>query len=90
MCYTGTRARAGASATNVRVPRDPEGARVHPRRAAAGGGARARRTRAQMRQRPEREPRSKLSLLSTLVVAPSMWSPSILIHTYYYVLSPLR
>lgn len=55
MCGAGPRARAGAGAADVRLPRDPEGARVHPGRAAAGGRTRARRTRAQVRQGPERK-----------------------------------
>lgn len=51
----GERTRASAGAADVRVPSDPEGAGVDPRRAAAGGGARAGRTRPQVRQRPERQ-----------------------------------
>lgn len=52
----GARARAEPGAADVRLPRHTEGARVHPGRAAAGGGARARRPRAQVCQGPEREP----------------------------------
>lgn len=64
MCVaSGARARAEPRAADVRLPRHPEGAGVHPRRAAAGGGARAGRTRAQVRQGPERKPRGECNLV---------------------------
>lgn len=53
---SGSRSRAGVGSPDVRVSRDPEGAGIHPRRPATGGGARAGRTRAEMCQGPEWKP----------------------------------